>query len=268
MRMLLLVAMLALLAPAAARAETYPPYTGLLRDFVDESGLVDYAGLKASRARLDAIVRGIGEMNPAGYESLGDSAKLAFWINTYNVLTLKLIVDHYPIQPLAGREKYPANSIQQIQGAWTGVRFTVMGKERTLDEIENQVIRADFKEPRVHFALVCAALSCPPLRREEYLGPILGQQLDDQARRFFSKPANLKIDRGKNEVYASQILDWFAEDFAPGAVEAHGQAAGKRAAVINAASPYVDAGIRGYLQAAQFRLQYVAYDWTLNEETK
>jgi hypothetical protein len=252
--------------PACAGGDS--PFTGVLRDFVDESGLVDYAGLKANAARLDAVVAGIAQHDPAVYASWKESDRLAFWLNTYNALTLKLIADHYPIEPAPGRQKHPANSIQQIPNAWTGVRFSVMGKERTLDEIEHKIIRADFKEPRVHFALVCAALSCPPLRREPYVGEKLDAQLDDQARRFFSDLRNLHVDREKNEVWVSRIIQWFADDFAPGVMEKHPRDVAERKAVLAAVTPYVDAQAKAYLETGTYRVHFFEYDWTLNERTK
>jgi len=120
------------------------------------------------------------------------------------------------VPPQPGRQKYPSNSIQQISGAWDRPRFVVMGEKRSLDEIEHKIIRAEFEEPRIHMALVCAAVSCPPLRREPYRGAGLDAQLDDQARRFFADLRNLLIDRERGEVWASRIIGWFADDFAPG----------------------------------------------------
>jgi hypothetical protein len=268
MKTAFLVAMLALLAPAAARADLYEPYAGVLQAYVDEHGMVDYAGLKANRTGLDAFVNSIARLDSTGYNAWSGQQKLAFWINAYNALTLTLVVDNHPIRPLAGREKYPANSIQQIPSPWSRPRFVVMGKKWSLDDIEHKVIRAKFHEPRVHMALVCAAMSCPPLRREPYRGEELDAQLDDQGRRFFSDLANLQIDREKNEVFASQILDWFVDDFAPGVIVEHGQLVGKRTALVNAASPYVDANTREYLQAGEFRLEYFDYNWALNEQTR
>ena len=265
----------ALLLFGPARADIYPPYTGLLMDVVDESGLVDYRGLMDNPGQLDpsartliSLVEGVATQAPAEYESWNESNKLAFWLNTYNVLTLKLIVDHYPIQPATGRQKYPANSIQQIPNAWTGVRFNVMGKEMTLDEIEHKIIRAQFKEPRVHFALVCAAMSCPPLRREEYLGPVLNEQLDDQARRFFADLRNLHVDREKNEVWVSRIIQWFADDFAPDAAQKDPRDVAERKAVLAAVTPFVDAETKAYLETATYTLHFFEYDWTLNEQAK
>ncbi|HEU4365544.1 MAG TPA: DUF547 domain-containing protein, partial [Candidatus Krumholzibacteria bacterium] len=258
-----------------ARADIYPAHTGLLMDVVDESGLVDYRELRDNPGQLDpsartliSLVKEIAAQDPAAYEVWTENERLAFWLNTYNVLTLKLIVDHYPIQPATGRQKYPANSIQQIPNAWTGVRFKVMGTERTLDEIEHKIIRAQFKEPRVHFALVCAAMSCPPLRREPYAGEKLDAQLEDQARRFFADLRNLHVDREKNEVWVSRLIQWFADDFAPDAAQQDPRDVAERKAVLAAVTPYVDTETKAYLETATYTLHFFEYDWTLNEQAK
>ncbi len=263
-----LVAVLVLVAPGVARADLFSSYAGVLKARVDDHGLVDYAGLKADRAGLDAFVESIAVLPPAEYEAWSGDDRLAFWLNTYNALTLRLIIDEYPIARAPGRDQYPTSSIQQIPNAWSRARYTVMGQARSLDEIEHQIIRAQFHEPRVHLALVCAALSCPPLRREPYRGAGLGAQLDDQGRRFFSDLRNLQVDPEENEVFASRILEWFAEDFAPGVLEEKGQLAAKRHAVATAAGPYVSPDIRKYLAGEQFTLDYLEYDWTLNEQSK
>lgn len=268
MRTMWLVAVLALLAPGAARADLFSSYAVVLKARVDDHGLVDYAGLKADRAGLDAFVESIAALPPAEYEAWPAEDRLAFWLNAYNALTLRLIIDNYPVARAPGRDRYPASSIQQIPDAWSRPRYTVMGQVRSLDEIEHQIIRAQFHEPRVHLALVCAALSCPPLRREPYRGAGLGAQLDDQGRRFFSDLRNLQVDREKNEVFVSRILEWFADDFAPGVLEEKGQPAAKRHAVTTAAGPYVKDDIREYLAGEKFTLDYFEYDWTLNEQSK
>jgi hypothetical protein len=266
------VALACALAFMAAAARADIPAAAIqgeiLQRFVDDAGLVDYAGLKSDTAPLEHVVQDIATQDAAAYESWSEPEKLAFWLNSYNFLTLKLIVDHYPIQPAPGREKYPAQSIQQIPNAWSRKRFTVMGTERSLDEIEHEIIRARFKEPRVHWALVCAAMSCPPLRREPYRGDALDRQLDDQARRVFSDLRFLHLDREAGEVWVSRILDWFSLDFVPGADREHEQLVVERMAVRAAAAPYVGAQVKQYLESAQYTVRFFEYDWTLNEQAK
>jgi hypothetical protein len=264
-----LIALLVIaLAPAAAVAELVGDEGHLLEHFVNEEGRVDYAGLKRDRERLDTTVDEIERLERAVYDAWERDDRLAFWLNTYNILTLRLIVDHYPLQPAPGRQAYPANSIQQISGAWDRPRFVVMGEKRSLDEIEHKIIRAEFEEPRIHLALVCAAVSCPPLRREPYRGADLDAQLDDQARRFFGDVRNLLIDRDRNEVWASQIIGWFADDFAPGLRDSQPRDVIERRALRAIVSPHVDAEKKAYIDTLDYRLEFFEYDWTLNEQMK
>lgn len=242
-------------------------YEIVLKQHVDENGLVDYAAIKESPARLEAFAAALARLPRATYDEWNDESKIAFWINAYNALTLKLIVDHYPIQPSTLKKLiYPANSIRHIPGAWDTVTFEVMGEKMTLDHIEHGILRKEFDEPRIHMALVCAAVSCPPLRREPYRGEELGDQLDDQTRRFLSNPERLAIDRDAGVVRLSAIFDWFAADF----VRQYGNEGGRsdQDAVINFVGRYVGDDDRLYLEKGGYDVKHFDYDWTLNERTQ
>ncbi|MCP4644361.1 MAG: DUF547 domain-containing protein [bacterium] len=245
------------------------PYATVLRDHVTDTGLVDYAALKASPDDLDAYLRAIADLDPDTYASWPEPGRIAFWINAYNAFTLKAIVDRYPIKAgLARSLMYPKNSIRQIPGVWTRIRWTVMGEEMTLDHIEHKVLRKEFEEPRIHAALVCAALSCPPLRTEPFTGPKLNAQLDGQMRRFLDHPKKFRIGPDDNVVHLSPIFKWFGKDFVqPGEAEPgfEGYTAGQRAVLI-AILPYVSDAQRAYLTAEDFAIAYLDYDWTLNEK--
>ena len=151
--------------------------------FVDRQGMVNYTALKRDRRSLDRFSESLSSFSRQDYDSLQTNEQIAFWVNAYNGLTLLAITDHYPIQSsFLTSLVYPRNSIRQISGVWDELTFPVMGSEMTLDRIEHQILRRDFDEPRIHLALVCAAVSCPPLRSEPYLGSRLDDQLQDQAR--------------------------------------------------------------------------------------
>ncbi len=251
-----------------AKTPSYDDYATVLTKFVNDDGLVDYAGLKADRESLDAFVKSIASLDRTLYESWTDNDKLAFWLNAYNALVLRTIVDNYPIQPQQGRSTYPANSIQQIPGIWDQKTYTVMGREQTLDKIENDVIRKEFHEPRIHMALVCGALSCPRLRREPYRGATLDAQLNDQARMFLSDLRNFFVDREHGEVWASSIFKWFVEDFAPGVFEHADRPTAQKKALLAFVPEYVPTEDADYLRTGTYVLQYFDYDWTLNEQVK
>jgi len=257
-------------APAAAGKPTAPryltdTYAEVLRTVVDDDGRVDYAALKADPRFLDEYTVSIEHLSPETYAAWDTKTKLAFWLNVYNALTLDLIVDHYPIQAVGEAPDYPANSIRQIPGAWDTITFQVMGQAMTLDHIENDVLRKEFDEPRIHMALVCAARSCPPLRREPYDGRTLDAQLDDQVRRFLSAPDRFAIDRDAGAVRLSAIFDWFQGDF----VKQYGKATGRfdppLRAVINFIGRYLPDADRAYLEKGDYSVEYLEYDWTLNE---
>ena len=194
---------------------------------------------------------------------------MAFWINVYNALTLKAIVDHYPIQSSFLKSfVYPRNSIRQIPGVWDKLTFSVMGRDMTLDEIEHRVLRARFNEPRIHMALVCAAKGCPPLRNEQYTAAKLERQLDDQTNRFLSNAKKFRIDRENKTVYLSPIFDWFGDDFIKTyrANRAFQGYSAKERAVLNFVSRYLGDPDRMYLEKGGYSLSYLPYDWSLNEK--
>lgn len=254
-------------AAPAAGVDT-ADYAKVLDQYVDDNGLVNYAALKAARQPLDAFVASLASLDRATYDSWKDTGKLAFWLNAYNALVLRTVIDNYPIQPQKGRTSYPDNSVQQIPGVWDGKPYTVMGRKVTLNGIENDVIRAQFKEPRVHMALVCGAMSCPRLRREPYRGDALDRQLDDQARIFLTDLRNFFIDRPNSEVWVSSIFQWYVDDFAPGALKKMDLSAARKKAVLDFIAHYLDPKDADYLRTGTYTLQYFDYDWSLNVQQK
>jgi len=262
--------------PPAARPEAapaapldYSDYAAALADYVNTEGLVHYSNLKANRHALDAFVEAIATLDPPIFDSWKPVDRLAFWINAYNALTLKAIIDHYPIQPSLLRSlRFPQNSIRQIPGVWNQLHFKVMGRLMTLDEIEHQVIRKQFDEPRAHMALVCAAKGCPVLRNEPYAGDRLDSQLEDQVTKFVHNPSQFRVDPEKKIIHLSKILDWYGDDFEPEFADPERFPGRSRAegAVLNFLSRYVDDATRLHLQDRAYRIRYLDYDWSLNEQ--
>jgi hypothetical protein len=253
----------------AKESFSYADYATVLKAYVDDTGMVSYRQLRSKRSKLDSFVRALGSLDPGEYRKWDDKAKIAFWTNAYNALTLKAIIDHYPIKASGlSAWRFPRNSIRQIPGVWKKLQFTIMGAETTLDSIEHKVLRKEFDEPRIHVALVCAAMGCPRLRNEPYVAARLDEQLDDQARRFLAHPKKFRIDRTDAKVRLSSIFKWFGTDF----VKRHGtdekftrQKSAVRA-VLNFASGYLNGADRGYLQERKYSVSYLDYDWTLNEQ--
>jgi len=249
----------------------YSDYAGILKAYVDENGTVNYSELKKGRSALDSVVRWVGGLDRRTFENWNEKEKIAFWINAYNALTLQVIIDHYPLKRKGLKGYlYPSSSIRQIPGVWDKVKFKVMGKDMTLDEIEHRNLRKYFNEPRIHMALVCAAIGCPPLRNEPFFPEKLDEQLDDQGREFMSNEKKFRINRNKGVVYISSIFKWFGEDF----VKTYGTKAGfegkneTERAVLNFVSRYIPEESAAFLKTGDYKLKYLDYDWTLNEQKK
>ncbi len=243
-------------------------YAQVLHKHVDEKGLVDYRALKENRLDLDDFLIAVEKLDVAIYQKWKDEKKISFWIDVYNALTLEVTLNHYPIKSSFLKSlKYPKNSIRQIAGVWDKIAFPVMGEEMTLDHIEHKILRQEFHEPRIHMALVCAALSCPPLRQEPYEGEMLTEQLDDQTRRFVSSLKGFIIDRENNRVYLSSIFKWYGEDFI-GVYEPDSGYTGlnrKERAVLSFISQYLPDEDQKYIKYGSYKVEYLDYDWTLNE---
>lgn len=255
---------------ADAPAFSYDQYASVLEQYVDDQGMVNYAALKKNRAELDRFIVSMGALNRESYEHWDEQAQIAFWCNAYNAITLKRIIDHYPIQKGSWLNalRFPENSIRQISGVWDTLKTPVLGREMTLDAIEHEVLRKQFKEPRIHMALVCAAMGCPPLRNEPYVGKGLDEQLDEQSKQFLSNSEKFRIDRDDDVVYLSPILDWFGEDFKTGYTPKSGfDGFGEtERAVLSFASRYVSEREKDYLEAGEYSIEYLDYDWSLNEQ--
>lgn len=259
-----------LAAEQASDLKESETYERLLHDHVDASGLVDYSALNANRAGLDAFVVALGSVDPEVFQSWDRDAQLAFWINAYNAITLQRILDHFPITRSADPRAaaHPANSIRQIDGVWTKLTTRVIGREMTLDQIEHEVLRKEFDDPRIHAAIVCAADGCPPLRAEAFRAADVQRQLEDQGRRILGAMHRFRIDRERSVVYLSPILTWFSEDFVNrcGALGRIGNLNAKDSAALHFASQFVAPEDAEYILTASYRVVYLSYDWSLNEQ--
>jgi hypothetical protein len=248
--------------PAAAQAPQPPvdpaDFNAVLERVVDERGMVDYEALQREPAQLDRYLQALADLSPARFASWTEAEQIALLINAYNALTLRSIIEHDPIRP----------SIRAIPGVWKLRRHPLMGQRLTLDEIEHQILRREYNEPRIHAALVCAAISCPPLRREAFTGPALERQLEDQTNRWLASAVGLRIDPAAGEVAISQIFQWFAEDWPradPNAAPVPGHE--KDSAVLHFIARHRPADERQLLLGGAYRLGYLPYDWDLNRQS-
>jgi hypothetical protein len=233
-------------------------FNAVLERVIDGRGMVDYATLQRDPARLDRYLQALADLPRERFSSWSEAEQIALLINAYNALTLRSIIDHDPIRP----------SIRAIPGVWKVRRHKLMGLHLTLDEIEHRILRREYNEPRIHAALVCAAISCPPLRREAYTGAALERQLEDQTNRWLASAVGLRIDPAAGEVAISQIFQWFGEDWPradPDAAPVPGHE--KESAVLHFIARHRPAGERQLLLGGDYRLSYLPYNWDLNRQS-
>jgi hypothetical protein len=246
----------------------YKDYATVLEGYVDDTGMVNYKKLKTKPKELNAFVTAMGELDPNCFAKWSEKDKIAFWLNAYNSLTLKVIIDNYPIKSSFFKSRvYPKNSIRQISGVWDEKTFIVMGENLTIGHIEDEILRKDFNEPRIHMAMVCAAMSCPPLRNEPYLAEKLDLQLDDQSKKFLSNPKKFKV--GNNTLHLSPIFKWFAKDFLKtyGIEGSFAGYNGEQAAVLRFIVKHLKEDDKKWLKNKERQtIKYLKYDWSLNEQ--
>jgi len=237
--------------PAAEEpAPSHSRLDGLLKKHV-KNARVDYAALKAHPEELDGYLYDLAKISPAAFGKLPKSDRLACLLNLYNAATLKLITDHYPLTSI--------RSIGVLPGAaWRDLRVRFGGQIMSLEHLENKIIRVEFREPRIHFALVCAAIGCPPLRSEAYTGARLDRQLDEQARQFLGESTKNHFDAGTRTLHLSPIFKWYEADFTP--------TAGSLAGYVKS---YLPAAQRDALGASQkVAVKFTKYDWALNDSQR
>jgi hypothetical protein len=215
-------------------------YAELLTKYV-KNGRVDYAGFKSEESMLDDYLKILEAVDS---KNLSDDEQFAFYTNAYNAWTIKLILSGYP----------EVKSIKDygniFKSPWKKEIVRIDGKVITLDNVEHDILRPRFKDPRVHFAINCAAISCPPLRSEPFEGDILSSQLDDSTRSFLNNPTSYRFEG--NTFFVSRIFKWFAEDF--------------NHDVLSFYLKFAEGDLKQMLQANQKNIQvkYLDYDWSLN----
>lgn len=251
-------------------AFAYDDYAVVLKNYVDDEGMVNYKKLKTEAQMLESFIAAMGKLDPNSYSKWNERQKIAFWLNAYNAFTLKAIIDNYPIKPDFFKSMYYSkNSIRQIDGVWDKITFNVLGQKLTLEHIEHKILREKFNEPRIHMAMVCAAMGCPPLRNEPYTGKKLDQQIDDQSRKFLANPEKFRFDSLKRVLHISPILNWFGDDFIKITTKKKPfiQYSNKEAAILEFVSKYL-AEDHAFFKPSKraIRIKYLDYDWSLNEQ--
>ena len=224
-------------------------WDGLLQKYVDDEGQVAYRKWKASSqdtALLDAYLRELSRAESRKRSSR--QGRMAFWINAYNAVTVRGILREYPTTSIRKHtSKFGGYNI------WKDLLLVVGDSKVSLNDMEHEILRK-VKEPRIHFAIVCASASCPRLLNRAYTARTLEQQLTTNTENFFANRANFRYQDGR--FYLSSILKWFAEDFGETQQEQ-----------LKAIAPYLpDAISKQAAQRGVGRVSYLSYDWGLNEQ--
>ena len=232
------------LVTSAQSGISHASYQSLLQKFVDKDGLVDYNGLKSERASLKSYLN-VLENHPPQKDWTSDE-ELSYWINAYNAYTLDLILEHYPVKSI--KDIGSTIKIPFVSTAWDIKFINIGGEEYDLNNIEHGIIRKKFDEPRIHFALVCAAVSCPKLQNEAYVPDKLDEQLSKAAREFLADPEKNEFKSTKS-AKLSKLFNWYGGDF------------NNEGTLIEYINKYAPSTL-----SENAKISWKDYDWNLNEQ--
>jgi uncharacterized protein DUF547 len=249
---------------SAAESAARKLYDQIL-DLNVRDGFVYYRALKGERGKLDGYVTQLGSVS---IEKASRDAQIAFWLNAYNAIVLKTVVDHYPIQ--GHSTEYPGRSIRQISGAFDRLQHRVAGRMLTLDQIE-QTVLAGFKDPRLYLAIGRGAVGGGRLRSEAFDPGRLEAQLAEVASECATRAQCIQVDRGQNTVSASAIFSWRQKDFIAAYADSAPAPFANRSPIERAILAFVEPRMltteKEFLAKNQFQLVYRTFDWTLNDLT-
>lgn len=227
-------------------------FDALLQKYVDEDGYVDYKSWKASSTNRKALQNYLGLLSRAN-RSLRASkeAKVAFWINAYNAVTLEGIMQVYPTSSIR-------NHTAKVFGynIWKELPLMVGREQFSLEDIEHKILRKA-GEPRIHFAIVCASIGCPRLMNHAYTAKNLEKQLSTNAKDFFSRKTNFRADASRRTIHVSSILDWFGSDFG-----------NLQSAQFTYLKLYLPKQYQNLATDSRTTVRYIDYNWNLNDQSK
>jgi hypothetical protein len=233
--------------PQAAQAPDFDhsKFDHILKTYVDAEGRVDYNGIAGDPAFREYMT----SLENAKADHLSRDGQLAFWINAYNAVTIDKVIKWKPKKSV--RETF-------VPRVWTGTKFftsrqnTVAGQRLSQDDIEHEILRKKFKDPRIHFAIICASSGCPILPQIAYTAENVQSRLEEETRKYLHSKRGLQIDYVENTMKLSKLFDWFAGDFKS-----------KSGSVANFIKPYLDQRAVAFLDRMP-KLSYIPYDWALN----
>lgn len=259
--LILLLAGLPLAFAAAADTSALPSnavWTSLLQKHVQvfdhgHASRVDYAGMRSDHMRLDSYTQSLSAVTSAQFKSWNSDDRKAFLVNAYNAFTVQLILTRWPkldsIKDLGGL----------ITSPWKKDFFKLLGEQTDLDHVETLLRSGEgFHDPRIHFAINCASISCPMLRTDAYVGDRLGEQLDDAEKNFLADRSRNRYDKSKNALEVSKIFDWYADDFNAGGGSV------KKLLASHADLLSDDPAVQQRIAQQKVEVDFLPYNWKLN----
>lgn len=252
----IVVCVLATCASIGATAQSFDhshrAWSDILKSIAKVEGpktTVNYAQLKTDSKALGSYLASISAVSDSEFKAMNEAQRLAFLINAYNAFTVQLIVENYPVK-----------SIKDIGGVfsspWKKKFFKLFGKDTSLDNIEHDMIRKDFKEPRIHFAVVCASIGCPALMGQAFTADKLEEMLENGAKLFLSDSSRNRINAAEKKLELSSIFKWYGDDFR------------KNGATLEdfvAQRITTDPEVRAQIKDKVLKISFLPYDWNLNE---
>jgi hypothetical protein len=224
---------------------------------------------------LSAYLRSLSDSSAAYYKTWDRDTRMAFWINAYNAVTIYAVVANYPIKGDGSKDKkVPSNSIRQIDAVWDTAYVELAGRPVTLSEIENDVLRKEFGDPRINFALVRATRGGPLLSGDAYVADSLEVMLERDAHRFVNDGDKVRVNITRGRLYVSEVFEDNARDFAldtaetgemPGWLKAYRK---NMRGFVSFIAPRVDVQTRGAIETRSLKVNYLTYDWSLNDIAK
>jgi len=244
--------------PAGSFDPTYSAYGQLLQAFV-HGDRVDYESFSDKKDELQKVVAGFGALSADSLKAMSRDDQIAFYINAYNAITLYSILERYP----------DIKSIKDIKGVWDKRKWNVAGEQLTLNDIENKKLRANYSEPRIHFAINCASLGCPPLSPAPFLGSTLDKQLAERAHSFFNDPERFMYDNTSGTLQITKIFKWFGDDFLANKNPRpkNGKLSEREAAIVAFIAARLPQKLSQQVLDGAKSLDYMEYGWTLNDIT-
>lgn len=230
----------------------YEPWAHVLETYVDEEGLVDYAGLAgAGRPGLEAFMNTLATTDPSGWS---EPRQIAFWINAYNATTIYQVVERYPLDSVRD-----VGALFGLLGGFFKQPYRIANEDRSVDNIEHDILRPTFNDARIHWTLVCASFGCPRLLRRPYVADHLDAVLTEVSFEFMANRRALQIDDAGKILRVSSYFDWYSGDF-----EAE---AGN---IVDYILRYAPDEKATWIRANRdsMRVRFMDYDWTLNDQSK